>query len=191
MTTIQRDNYLIINDIENMSDAFDACRRGYENGFSAAVFCVNEGFSPDSSEKNELLNLPVITAVYSQDLCMIDTDALIYFDIRFSDKIFSISEDRFYNANRKRFEILFGKKRLFTLEDVFRKEPGSTVEIDYFSETSESYDEYFTRIFRDKTSFQIQAVAECLTALRNGETNKGFEKEAQNFYKLIKEMTKE
>lgn len=181
----KKNNYLCISEIEDFSEAVTACTEYSDKDFSAVVFCIQKSFELSNEQKDQLISLPVITAVFKKDLSDVSLNSLITFDLRFSETVFKLTEENVKNTSKDRFEIIFGKHR----DTALGSAPGT--ELEFVSVNSESCDEYFTRIFKDKNSVQIGALAECLTAVRTGNTEKGFEKESSNFFRLIKEKIKE
>lgn len=181
----KKNNYLCISDINDFSEAAAACSEYSSQEFSAVVFCTDNNFELSDEEKEALISIPMISAVYKKDISSVSLNSLMVFDLRFSDSVFSLNENNSANADKERFALLFGKSRLSALDTP------SGSDIEFISVYAESADEYFSRIFKDKSSVQISALAECLTAVRTGNTEKGFEKESLNFFKLIKEKIKE
>lgn len=185
MNIEKKNNYIFISEIDDFSEAAAACA-GYNNQeVSAVVFSTEKEFSLSDDQKKLIEKIPMITAVNIKNISSVSLDSLMAFDLRFSENIFTLNQDNAGNADREKFAVLFGKSRSADLCSA------DGTELEYVSVNSESCDEYFERIFKDKTSVQISAITECLTAVRTGDTEKGFEKESSNFFNLIKEKTKE
>ncbi len=190
MNITKKNNYLHITDIDDLAGAVSECYKEYDNGFCAAVF--ETGDKAVSSEAKKLLaEAPFITAVYSEKLSASAEDLLAY-DLRFSSEVYKAGKETAEKLmSNEKFKILFSDKRAYELKKFTESGEASETELDYFSVTEESFDEYFERIFKDKTPYQIMILTECLTSLRTGDAEIGFEKESENFYKLAKVITKE
>jgi len=186
LNILKQNNYLYITDIQNFTEAAAACAEYYGQDYFAVVFEADDGLKLSEAEKKALLELPFITAVKITDRAGICVNDLMAFDLRFSQGEIALGAEDSDGADRKRFEVLFGKNRAHRFFSSDEK-----TETGYFAVSSESCDEYFTRIFREKSALQNKLITECLVSLRTGDTVKGFEKEGINFYKLIKDKTKE
>ncbi len=190
MNITKKNNYLHVTDIDDLASAVSECYKEYEDGFCAVVFEAGEK-AVSAEAKKLLAEAPFITAVHSEKLTAPAEDLLAY-DLRFSGEVFKTNRETAekLSANEK-FTILFSAKRAYALKTYALSGDASETELDYFSVTEESFDEYFTRIYKDKTPYQIKILTECLVALRTGEAEKGFAKESENFYKLAKVITTE
>ena len=190
MNITKKNNYLHVTDIDDLASAVSECYKEYEDGFCAVVFEAGEK-AVSAEAKKLLAEAPFITAVHSEKLTAPAEDLLAY-DLRFSGEVFKADKETAekLSANEK-FKILFSAKRAYALKTFAVSGEASETELDYFSVTEESFDEYFTRIYKDKTPYQIKILTECLVTLRTGEAEKGFAKESENFYKLAKVITTE
>ncbi len=190
MNITKKDNYLHITDIDDLEKAVSECYKEFDNGFYAAVF--EAGDKAVSSEAKKLLaEAPFITAVYSEKLTASAEDLLAY-DLRFSGEVYKAGKETAEKLiSDEKFKILFSDKRVYSLKKFTESGESSETELDYFSVTGESFDDYFKRIYKDKTPYQIMILTECLTALRTGDAETGFEKESENFYKLAKVIPKD
>lgn len=184
-------NYLKITDIDDFSSAVEKCAEKINDDIFAAVFCINDNTEVTEEIRNLLLGLPVISAVYSEKVSSMSSELLMSFDLRFSEDIYSVKTENAASLAADRFGILFGDARKAALEECIKTGNDEDIVLDYFSITGESFDEYFSRIFREKSDVQNKALTECIVSLRTGCTQNGFEKESVNFYRLIKEITKE
>ena len=191
MNITKKNHYLHITDIDNFGEAVSECYKEYENGYFAAVFEAGSAV-PDADTVKALADAPFITAVHTDDFSESDAEDLLYFDLRFSSDVFTAGcETAKKLSENENFAVLFSDKSLLELKKFASSGSDSKLGLDYFSITEESFDEYFERIYKDKTPFQIKALTECLVVLRKGKPGLGFNKESVNFYKLIKETTKE
>ena len=190
MNITKKNNYLHITDIDSLADAVSECCKEYDNDFFAAVF---EGVkAPLTPEVKKLLeDAPFITAVYSDSLNMPAED-LLCFDLRFSSEIYKADRETAKKlSEEKKFSVLFSDKRAYALKNFAECSEADETELDYFFVTAESFDDYFKRIYKDKTPFQIKILTECLVSLRTGDSETGFTKESENFYKLARVIAKE
>ncbi len=192
MNIKKNNNYIVITGSEDFEAALSAFEKESDSRICAVVFSSEKEFGLTEKQKEAVMNLPVITAVYGRNLSAFPADTLMSFDLRFSEDVYSVSFEDACSFSVSRFEILFGTNRTAGFAGLLRQmtESGSA-ELPYFSVTSESPEQYFERIFREKDDTQLAALTECLVSLRNGETEKGFEKESVNFYKLIRNKIKE
>ena len=191
MNITKKNNYLHVTDIENLAEAVSECYKEYENGYFAAVFEKGSAMI-DADTKKALADAPFTTAVHYDDLSASDAEDLLYFDLRFTaDTLKADRETAKKLSENENFRILFSDKRAYDLKKYAASDISDETELNYFAVTEESFDEYFDRIYKEKTPFQIKALTECLVALRKGKPELGFDKESVNFYKLIKETTKE
>lgn len=190
MTITKKDKYLYIAEADNLNDAVEASLKEIDEDVFAVVYCVDGKtvFTPETEKA--LAELPVISAAYSPELSVFSPEILMCFDLRFSDTVFTADMQTAERVNSERFGLLFGYNRKNKLEECLKKGFGM-IELDYFSVSSESTDDYFTRIFREKSNSQLKALTECLVTLRSGIQENSFIKESENFYKLIKDITKE
>ena len=191
MNITKKNNYLHVTDIENFAEAVSECYKEYENGYFAAVFEKGSA-ALDADTKKALADAPFTTAVHTDDLFASAVEDLLCFDLRFTSEILKADKETVKKlSENENFRILFSDKRVFELKKYAISDSSDEIELGYFSVTEESIDEYFERIYKEKTPFQIKALTECLVALRKGKPELGFDKESVNFYKLIKETTKE
>ncbi|WP_044974062.1 hypothetical protein [Ruminococcus sp. HUN007] len=190
MNITKKNNYLHITDIDSLADAVSVCCKEYDNDFFAAVFeGIKEPLTPE--EKKLLADVPFITAVYSDSLTMPAED-LLCFDLRFSADTFKTDRETAKKlSEEKKFSVLFSDKRAYALKEFAENSDADETELEYFSVTAENFDDYFKRIYKDKTPFQIKILTECLVSLRTGDAETGFAKESENFYKLARVITKE
>lgn len=191
MKITEHNGFICIEDVTDFAAASSECVNYYNRGFCAVVFIMNSNAALTAEQKTLLMELPLITAVYSDSISEISADTLMSFDLRFSAAVFQADAETLQAADCNRFAVLFGQKNALELADSVKNGFDGVKEIEYFSVYNESFEEYFERMFKEKNTVQNQALTECLVSLRNGCTEKGFEKEAVNFYRLIKETTKD
>lgn len=175
MKLTEKNGYTIISGFDSAEEF-----AGINAETAVLVFMPEKSFCADA---DFMQNMPYITILASESLQDYSPETLMMFDIR-------LAEEPYFMRNSAEYSDIYrkicGKNSAYRYENTPETDNFQTDLVRQLSgDFTEAVDEYLTNILRDKSDYQIKAVASCLITARKGDAEAVLAEESRQFYRLI------
>lgn len=195
--------YTIISDFDSLAQLYAECST-LEKISPVVIFMADKLYEVSENDLNNteiqsfFRNLPMITVIATENIQQYPIDFLLLFDMRLSNKqyIFSGNEN-ISDSTLSSYKISCGENAYYNLKMFLESdkkipfESSLSIMISDEFTFDESVEQYIEKILFERTPLQINGIVSCLTAMRNGNTEKSLEEESYYFYKLIESKSEE
>lgn len=179
MKITEKNGYAIVSDFDSADEFADI-----DTETAVLVFMPEKPFCADA---DFMKNMPYITILAVESLQGYSPEMLMMFDIRLAkEPYFMRNSAEYLDTYRK----ICGNYSAYRYENTPETDNFQTDLVHQISgDFAESVNEYLTNILKDKSNYQIKAIASCLITARKGNTNAVLDEESRQFYRLIRKKS--
>ncbi|MDE6520208.1 MAG: hypothetical protein K2K91_07105 [Ruminococcus sp.] len=176
MKLTEKNGYTIISDFDSAEEFADI-----KAETAVLVFMPEKSFCADA---DFMRNMPYITILASKSLQDYSPEMLMMFDVRLAkEPYFMRNSAEYLGIYRK----ICGKNSAYRYENTPETDNFQTDLVREISgDVAEAVDEYLTNILKDKSDYQVKAIASCLITARKGSADDVLDEESKQFYRLIR-----